>query len=89
MQPRTFLALLILVAGLTLAAVSYFFLTAPLGRPTAESFSNPRFPFASALFVVGVVSVFASAVVYEVLPDGRRQRGPQPGRPPAARPPQA
>ncbi len=76
MKTRTLLAVLTLIAGIGLAAVSYLFLAAPLGRPTAESLSNPRFPFAAALFVVGIVAVFASAVVYEVLPDGREQRAP-------------
>lgn len=55
--------------GFALQAVSYFLLAAPLGLPTAETFSNPRVPFAPLLFVLGVVLVFLAAVVYELLPD--------------------
>jgi hypothetical protein len=51
--------------------VSYFFLAAPIGIPTSEAFSNPRVPFAGGLFVLGVMLVFISAVVYELLPDRR------------------
>ncbi|HLF08101.1 MAG TPA: hypothetical protein VI789_01960 [Dehalococcoidia bacterium] len=67
MQTRTVVALAVLTAGVALGLVSYFFLAAPLGRPTDESFSNPRVPFAAALFIGGIVLVFASAVCYELI----------------------
>ncbi len=66
---RRMLTLLLVVGGFALQAVSYFVLAAPLGVPTSEAFSNPRVPFAAALFVLGVVMVFTAAVVYELLPD--------------------
>ena len=65
---RITLTLLIVLGGFALQTVSYFFLAAPLGIPTSEAFSNPRFPFAAGLFVLGVMLVFIAAVVYELLP---------------------
>ncbi|MFN3285918.1 MAG: hypothetical protein ACK45F_06515 [bacterium] len=69
--------LLLVVAGFALQAVSYFFLAAPLGVPTSPVYSNPRVPFAPAVFILGVVLVFLAAVVYELLPEsgGRPHRG--------------
>ncbi len=66
---RVVLSALTLAAGVALAVISYFLLTAPLGLPTAERFSNPRVPFAPTLFILGVVLVFLSAVVYELFPE--------------------
>lgn len=69
--------LLLVVAGFALQAVSYFFLAAPLGVPTSPVYSNPRVPFAPAVFILGVMLVFLAAVVYELLPEsgGRTHRG--------------
>jgi uncharacterized BrkB/YihY/UPF0761 family membrane protein len=67
-RPLTWLAIL---GGMALMVVSYFFLAAPWGADAAGD-SNPRFSFAPALFVVGVILVFGSAVLYEVLPDRKR-----------------
>ena len=61
-----------LLGGITLAAVSYLILAAPLGMPGTEADSNPTLPFAAGLFVIGVILSFASAIVYEVLPDRRK-----------------
>lgn len=58
---------LLILGGLALMAVSYFLLAAPWGNSAVEH-SNPRVQFGATLFVLGVVSVFFSAVVYEVLP---------------------
>lgn len=66
---RRMLTLLLVVGGFALQTVSYFVLAAPLGVPTGEAFSNPRVPFAAAVFVLGVVMVFTAALVYELLPD--------------------
>lgn len=68
---RSFWTLLLIIGGFALQLVSFFFLAAPLGIPVDESFSNPRVPFAAALFVTGVVMVFTAALVYELLPEGR------------------
>ncbi len=64
---------LTLITGVVLALVSYFFLAAPIGTPTDESFSNPRVPYAATLFVAGVSLAVFSVVVYEVLPDRAEQ----------------
>ena len=66
---RTFLFLLFLLGGLALAVVSFFFFAAPIGPTTGPEISNPRLPFAAGLFVLGVIFVFLSAVVYELWPD--------------------
>ncbi len=66
---RTWLVVAMVVVGFALQIVSYFFLAAPLGLPTSPAYSNPRLPFAPALFILGVMLVFLAAVVYELLPD--------------------
>ncbi|MDR5710231.1 MAG: hypothetical protein QN172_07050 [Armatimonadota bacterium] len=71
---RTAWAVLLVVAGFALQAVSYFFLAAPLGVPTGPVYSNPRVPFAPAVFILGVMLVFLAAVVYELLPEPGEHR---------------
>jgi hypothetical protein len=66
---RGAIAILMVIGGFALQAISYFGLTAPLGIPTSPVFSNPRVPFAPTLFIVGVMLVFLAAVVYELLPE--------------------
>jgi hypothetical protein len=68
MNRRT-LAVLIVISGFALQAVSYLFLAAPLGISTSPVYSNPRLPFAPVLFIFGVMLVFLAAVVYELLPE--------------------
>ena len=59
----------LLVIGVLLMIITFFFLTAPWGfPPSSEVFSNPRLLFAPGLFIIGAVLVFLAAVVYEVLP---------------------
>jgi hypothetical protein len=58
-----------LVAGFFLQAAAYFGLAARTGIPQSPAFSNPRVPFASLVFIGGVIMVFLSAVIYELLPD--------------------
>lgn len=62
-----------LIAGMTLAVVAYFGMGAPIGTPTDENFSNPRVPFAATFFVAGVSIALVSLVLYEVLPERRKQ----------------
>lgn len=62
-------AVLMVIGGLVIQAVSYFALAAPLGIPTNPTYSNPRLQFAPVLFIGGVMLVFLAAVVYELLPD--------------------
>jgi uncharacterized membrane protein YdcZ (DUF606 family) len=57
-----------IVVGLAIMFVSYFFLTAPWGANNVEN-SNPSLIFSPGLFVIGVVILFSSALVYELLPD--------------------
>ena len=57
-----------LLVGLALA-VAGFFLAAPIGANSGPTFSNPRLEFAPGIFIVGVVLMFASAVVYELVPN--------------------
>jgi len=54
--------------GVVLMIVSYFFWAAPWGAHSVVN-SNPRFSYAPALFVVGVLMVFSSAIFYEVFRD--------------------
>jgi hypothetical protein len=60
----------LVVVGLALMLVG-FLTAAPWGSSTVED-SNPVVMGAPLLFVLGIVSVVAAAVLYEVLPDKRR-----------------
>ena len=64
---RSTLFILTVVFGLTLALVG-FFLSAPIGAPSGPSISDPRVEFAPLMFVVGVILLFGSAIVYELVP---------------------
>lgn len=66
---RRAIAILMVVAGFGLQIFTYFFLAAPLGLATGPVYSEPRLPFASLLFILGVMLVFLAAVVYELLPE--------------------
>jgi hypothetical protein len=70
---RLLIASAAFIAGTTLAVVAYFGMGAPIGTPTDESFSNPRVPFAATFFVAGVSLALVSLVLYEVLPEQRKQ----------------
>lgn len=65
---RQALFLLTLLAGIALG-VAGFLLSAPLGATTGPETSDPRMAFAPGVFVIGVLLVFGSAVVYELVPD--------------------
>lgn len=62
-----------LLVGLALA-IGGFLLSAPLGPASDPAISNPRMPFAPTAFVVGVIVMLASAVVYELFP-GKEEKG--------------
>lgn len=67
---RTVVAIGMVALGLILMAVSFFYLAAPWGfPPSSVEHSDPRVPFAPAIFIVGVFMVFLAAVVYELLPE--------------------
>jgi len=84
---RGVVSLVLLAFGFVLMLASYFGLAAPWGfPPDAVRYSNPRLEFAPALFVLGVILAFLSAVGYEPWPerDGRG-RCTRPGGPPGPR----
>lgn len=60
-----------IAAGLILMVVGYFG-AAPWGADGVVN-SDPRFAFAPLVFVLGIVTIFSAAIVYEVLQDRRRQ----------------
>lgn len=60
----------LVVVGLALMLVGLL-TAAPWGSSTVED-ANPVFVGAPLLFVLGIVSVVAAAVLYEVLPDKSR-----------------
>ena len=57
-----------MATGFFLQAAVYFGLAAHVGIPQSPSYSNPRIPFAGLIFIAGVMMVFLSAVIYELLP---------------------
>jgi hypothetical protein len=69
---RRFITLCMVLGGLAVMVVSYFFLSAPWGTD-AVKYSNPRMQFAPLLFVVGIVLIFSAALFYEVKSDRRRE----------------
>ncbi|GAB4335193.1 MAG: hypothetical protein Kow0010_22590 [Dehalococcoidia bacterium] len=73
MSRRGVLAVGMVVAGVAIMLITYFFLAAPWGfPPDTVAHSNPRLTFAPALFIVGIVITFVAAVVYELWPSGGR-----------------
>ena len=65
MRKTITLAMIIVGVGLMLAG---YFLAAPWGADSVAN-SNPRLPFSPAIFVLGVITVFSSALVYELIPN--------------------
>lgn len=59
-----------LIGGLVLMVVGYLS-SAPWGAQSVAN-SDPRFDFAPTLFVLGVILALASALVYELLPERRK-----------------
>lgn len=57
--------------GVLLMIIGYFG-AAPWGADTVAN-SDPRIAFAPTLFVLGVIVIFAAAIVYELLPDRERR----------------
>lgn len=64
---RKFLTGAMIVIGVALMLLGYF-LAAPWGVESVAN-SDPRLPFSPAIFVLGVIMVFSSALVYELLPN--------------------
>lgn len=67
---RRAMFILTLLIGLAVA-VAGFFLAAPIGPTLSPEISNPRLPLAPVIFILGVMVIFLSAVVYELFPERR------------------
>jgi len=61
---RKTVAILFILLGVVLSAGGFF-----LAIPQDPLGSSPKMPFASLVFILGVMLVFLSAVVYELMPD--------------------
>ncbi len=72
MRRRTALFIATLALGLILTVLGVV-LSAPIGIPNSPDVSNPRVEFAPLMFVLGVTIMFASAVVYELIPEKRER----------------
>ncbi len=66
---RKIITLATMVVGVVLMIVGYLG-SAPWGASTVAN-SDPRFGFAPAVFVIGVMVAFSSALVYELMPNRR------------------
>jgi nitrate/nitrite transporter NarK len=66
---RNIFTRLFLWGGIGLAAFSFF-----LAIPPEDFGSSPRIPFAAVMFIIGVMTAFLSAVVFEVIPQKRRRQ---------------
>jgi Kef-type K+ transport system membrane component KefB len=64
---RKTITLAMIIVGVGLMLLGYF-LAAPWGADTVAN-SDPRLPFSPAIFVLGVITVFSSALVYELIPN--------------------
>ena len=64
---RRLITMAMIVIGVGLMLLGYF-MSAPWGADSVVN-SDPRVPFSPAIFVLGVVTVFSSALVYELLPN--------------------
>ena len=64
---RRTITLVMIVVGAGLMLLGYF-LAAPWGADSVAN-SDPRLPFSPAIFVLGVITVFSSALAYELLPN--------------------
>ena len=65
---RIVITRLFLWGGIGLAAFSFF-----LAIPGEDFGSAPRMPFAAVTFILGVITAFLSAVVFEVIPQKTRR----------------
>ncbi len=60
-----------IAGGIVLMLVGYLG-AAPWGADTVAN-SDPRFSFAPAVFVIGVIVALSAALVYELMPDRRNK----------------
>ena len=62
---RKTITMTMIVIGVGLMLLGYF-LSAPWGADSVAN-SDPRLPFSPAIFVLGVITVFSSALAYELI----------------------
>jgi len=65
---RGFVTILIIAVGVSMMILAYFFGAAPWCADAVEC-SNPRLEWSPAIFVLGVIVAFSSAIYYEVAKD--------------------
>ena len=68
MSRRGFVTILIIAVGVSMMILAYFFGAAPWCADAVEC-SNPRLEWSPAIFVLGVIVAFSSAIYYEVAKD--------------------
>ena len=68
MSRRSVITILMIVVGLLLMVLAYFLGAAPWCADSVEC-SNPRLEWSPAIFVLGVIVAFSSAIYYEVAKD--------------------
>lgn len=68
MTRRGLITIGMILAGLILMVGSYFYGAAPWCADAVEC-SNPRLPWSPAIFVLGVILAFTSAIYYDVAKD--------------------
>ncbi len=65
---RLKLTLTTVIIGLALA-ITGFVLAPPIGEPTSPVISNPVMPFAAGMWTIGIIVLFLSPVVYNLVKD--------------------
>jgi hypothetical protein len=65
MNTRTLVTGLMIIVGLGLMVVSYFFLATPTCN-TSVACSNPKVAYASGIFILGILIAFSSGIFYSV-----------------------
>lgn len=65
MNTRSIITGIIILVGIGLMVVSFFFLGTP-NCNTSVACSDPKVPFAAGLFVLGIVIAYSSGIFYSV-----------------------
>ncbi len=65
---RLKLTLMTVIIGLALA-ITGFVLAPPIGETTSPVISNPVVPFAAGMWVIGIIVLFLSPVVFNLVKD--------------------
>ena len=65
---RLTITLVTVLIGLALA-ITGFVLAPPIGETTSPVISNPVMPFAAGMWTIGIIVLFLSPVVYNLVKD--------------------